>query len=276
MLAGGGEKGPHMSIRFACSGCGRTIHVPDGSEGKKARCPSCKAVVTVPAPSAAEDEGPIRLAEPEEPAPSREADESESPAAGPRMQSCAVCGSSYPIGQTCPRCRPRRQMAATGGGFPTRKILTILVILIAFGGLMAVAGYIIKNMAETGHEYTSTLIETKERATEVSCEMNLSSIYKSLKIAAAANEGKFPATLEDLGYASDQLRCPAKNGDKYIYISGQNESSAPKNVLVYELAPAHEGKCNVLRVDGSISVLTPQQVSLAIAATRGNMTKAKK
>ncbi len=267
-----------MSISFACPGpgCGKTIHVPDGSEGKKARCPSCKAVVAVPAPPAVEDEGPIALAEPEELPTSRQAGESDSPAGGTRMQTCAGCGNSYPIGGICPLCRSRRQMAATGGGFPVQKVLIILVILLVFAGLMAGAGYIIKHMAETGHEYTKTLIDTKDRASDVSCEMNLSSIYKSLKIAAASNEGKFPATLEDLGYASDQLRCPAKNGDKYLYVPGQNESSAPKNVLIYELAAVHEGKCNVLRVDGSISVLTPQQVSLALSATRGNMAKARK
>ncbi|GAB4141081.1 zinc ribbon domain-containing protein [Thermopirellula anaerolimosa] len=33
---------------FACSHCGQTLRVPDGSEGRKARCPACGGLSTVP------------------------------------------------------------------------------------------------------------------------------------------------------------------------------------------------------------------------------------
>jgi phage FluMu protein Com len=40
-----------MAIEFKCSQCGKLLRVPDGSAGKKAKCPSCEAVVEVPAPT---------------------------------------------------------------------------------------------------------------------------------------------------------------------------------------------------------------------------------
>jgi len=265
-----------MSIRFTCSnpGCGRTMHAPDGSGGKKARCPSCKAIVTIPAATGTEDDGTIKLADlPEDEAPQREAADYETRAEGLRVQTCAICGSEYPLGQTCPRCRPRRQIPSVRAGLGAQKYLIILVILLVFGGLMAGAAYVIKYLGVGGQQYAHSLIQAKDEAADVACEMNLDSIYKSLKTAAAAKEGKFPASLEELGYASSQLKCPAKNGGEFLYIPGQTESSPPKNVLMYEIVPVHEGKCNVLRVDGSISTLTPEQVNIAVATTRRSLAK---
>lgn len=37
-----------MSIDFPCSQCHRTIRVPDGSEGKKTKCPKCDEVQRIP------------------------------------------------------------------------------------------------------------------------------------------------------------------------------------------------------------------------------------
>jgi phage FluMu protein Com len=38
-----------MSLEFKCSQCGKLLRVPDGSAGRKAKCPNCGAVVEVPA-----------------------------------------------------------------------------------------------------------------------------------------------------------------------------------------------------------------------------------
>jgi hypothetical protein len=38
-----------MPIKFHCEHCGKSISAPDDAGGKKGRCPSCKAVVYVPA-----------------------------------------------------------------------------------------------------------------------------------------------------------------------------------------------------------------------------------
>ena len=38
-----------MPITFNCA-CGKTLRVPDASAGRRAKCPACNAVVTIPAP----------------------------------------------------------------------------------------------------------------------------------------------------------------------------------------------------------------------------------
>lgn len=40
-----------MAIRFSCPACSQSASAPDSAAGKKARCPYCQAVVTVPAAS---------------------------------------------------------------------------------------------------------------------------------------------------------------------------------------------------------------------------------
>jgi RsiW-degrading membrane proteinase PrsW (M82 family) len=38
-----------MAIEFTCT-CGKSLHAPDGTEGRRARCPKCGMIVIVPAP----------------------------------------------------------------------------------------------------------------------------------------------------------------------------------------------------------------------------------
>jgi len=67
-----GDRGPApdltwshaMPIKFHCEHCGKTISAPDDAGGRKGRCPSCKAVVYVPAADVEEFElAPIDEAE---------------------------------------------------------------------------------------------------------------------------------------------------------------------------------------------------------------------
>ena len=53
-----------MSIRFRCE-CGKKLSAPDGSEGKKAKCPSCHQVTRIPESGPAEVEEAIVLEEDE-------------------------------------------------------------------------------------------------------------------------------------------------------------------------------------------------------------------
>lgn len=39
-----------MSIKFDCPACGKRLTAPDGTTGKKAKCPGCQMSVTVPEP----------------------------------------------------------------------------------------------------------------------------------------------------------------------------------------------------------------------------------
>jgi hypothetical protein len=41
-----------MSIKFDCPACGKRLTAPDGTTGKKAKCPGCQMSVTVPEPQA--------------------------------------------------------------------------------------------------------------------------------------------------------------------------------------------------------------------------------
>ena len=48
-----------MPIRFACADCGARIKVPDGSEGRKVRCPKCETSQRVPEVSDMAIESPV-------------------------------------------------------------------------------------------------------------------------------------------------------------------------------------------------------------------------
>jgi LSD1 subclass zinc finger protein len=47
-----------MTVRFACSGCGKMMQAPETAAGKRARCPLCQTVQIVPPPepSVSEDD----------------------------------------------------------------------------------------------------------------------------------------------------------------------------------------------------------------------------
>ena len=46
------------------------------------------------------------------------------------------------------------------------------------------------------------------------------------------------------------------------------------NVLLYEAQPAHDGRCNVLRLNGRIELLTPEELQRALAETRNRLISA--
>ncbi len=52
-----------MPIRFACDACGARIRVPDGSEGRKVRCPKCSSPQHVPAQASAKPAAPAPVDE---------------------------------------------------------------------------------------------------------------------------------------------------------------------------------------------------------------------
>ena len=56
-----------MPIEFKSVQCSKVLRVPDGSAGKKAKCPNCAAIVDVPAaaaPPAEDDEYKVAPPEP--------------------------------------------------------------------------------------------------------------------------------------------------------------------------------------------------------------------
>jgi len=55
-----------MTIEFRCTQCDKLLRTPDGTEGKKAKCPECGTVLTIPEPG--QEVSPAAL-EPEPPPP---------------------------------------------------------------------------------------------------------------------------------------------------------------------------------------------------------------
>lgn len=143
----------------------------------------------------------------------------------------------------------------------------ILALVILFGLLMTGAYFVIKGLSQTGGEYGHALIDSRERGEDVGCALQLRNIYESLRIAAMGADGQMPESLREL-YSPGDLHCPAPNGPEYVYIRGNTLSMSADNVLVYEPAPAHQGKCSVLRLGGAVGLLTPEELERELAKTR--------
>jgi len=153
---------------------------------------------------------------------------------------------------------------------PGGTVINVIVALIFFGLLAFGIMWLIKSFGEVGQQYTDTMVQTKYNAITVKCQTNLRAIGQNIQIYAVSNEG-FPPSQEELMQfsGSTQLfRCPAPDGEKYIYIPGQNGNMPPANILVYEPKPVHDGRCGVLRLGGQIELLTPEELQQALEQTR--------
>jgi prepilin-type processing-associated H-X9-DG protein len=146
-------------------------------------------------------------------------------------------------------------------------VVTVVIILVLIG---AGVWWVIKAWGQATQEYTTGMINTEKKATDLACQENLSAIFKTLETYAISNES-FPASQQELmdyaGYGSRLFRCPDPNGSPYVYVPGQRVDMPPTHVLVYETKPVHNGKCNVLFLGGQIEALTPEQLKQAIEAT---------
>ena len=103
----------------------------------------------------------------------------------------------------------------------------------------------------------------------LNCQNNLRVIWKDLQIYEIENDS-FPSSLEELAEwagSSKLIYCPEPNGQEYSYIPGQNMNMSPENVLAYESEPAHDECCNILRLNGQIELLSPEQVQIAVSET---------
>ncbi|MEN6427623.1 MAG: hypothetical protein ABFE13_19895 [Phycisphaerales bacterium] len=148
-------------------------------------------------------------------------------------------------------------------------IINILTGVIFFGLLAAGVFWVIKMAGDTSKQYTTALIDTKHNATTLSCQMNFRSIAQCLQAYAIGGEG-FPDSQEELvSYCggSRVFRCPDPCGVDYVYIPGARADMPATTVLVYEPKPVHEGRCNVLFLDGRIEALTPDKLQMFLDAT---------
>lgn len=169
------------------------------------------------------------------------------------------------------RCRksvPTQHADAYGG-----TIINIVAAMIFLGLLGLGIWWIIKSVGKAGQQYTDTMIEATYTATTVKCQTNLRAIGQNIQMYNITN-GRFPPSLEELveWSGSTQLfRCPAPDGERYVYIPGQNGGMSPTNVLLYEPKAVHDGRCNVLRLGGQIELLRPEEVQQAVARTLASL-----
>jgi len=148
-------------------------------------------------------------------------------------------------------------------------IINIVTAIIFFGLIALGVLWVIKNVGEAGQQYTEGMIKTQNKAINIKCQMNMRAIGQNIQIYATSNDS-FPPSLEALiefSGSTQLFQCPDPEGGKYVYIPGQNNSMPPTNILIYEPKPVHDGRCNVLRLNGQIELLNPEQVQQAVAQT---------
>ncbi len=171
-----------------------------------------------------------------------------------------------------PSIRPKF-ISARRGSVDIGKLIGIIIALIVLGFFGYAVWWVVKSVGDAGNQYTEALVDTRRKAMAIQCQTNLRTIWQNLRIYSIENES-FPPSLEALaewGADPHQFRCPASEEQQYIYIPGQNENMPGQNVLVYELNAVHEGRCNLLRVDGQMELLTPEQVKAAVAETKAQL-----
>ena len=152
-------------------------------------------------------------------------------------------------------------------------IINIIFALIFFGLLAFGILWLIQSFGEVGQQYSDTMVDTQLKAITVKCQTNLRTIYQNIQMYAISNEGFPPSQQELVEFSgSTQLfRCPAPEGEKYVYIPGQNASMPPGNILVYEPKPVHDGRCSVLRLGGQLELLSPEELQQALEQTQANI-----
>jgi len=150
-----------------------------------------------------------------------------------------------------------KSSSAQRGSVDVGKLIGIVISLIVLIFLGLGVSWIFKSMGEAGSQYTGAMVNTKRKAVALQCQMNLHTIRQNLRMYAIEKESFPPSlkTLVDGGADSQLLRCTAPDGGQYVYIPGQNENTPGQNVLVYELKAAHDGRCNLLRVNGQVDLL---------------------
>ena len=117
------------------------------------------------------------------------------------------------------RALPTQRKNPSGG-----TIINIISAVIFFGLIGLGVWWVLKTTGETSEQYTEAMINTQNKAETVSCQMNMRTIWQNLQIHAISNQ-RFPESLEEFIQWSGNPRlfqCPAHDGEKYIYIPGQN------------------------------------------------------
>jgi hypothetical protein len=154
-------------------------------------------------------------------------------------------------------------------------IINIIVALIFFGLIAMGVMWVFKTAGDMGEQYTDAMVNTKLKAVDVKCQMNMHAIYQCLQVYALSN-GEYPESqgaLERECGGTQVFKCPDPNSQKYIYIPGQSPNMPRQNILLYEPNAVHNGKSNVLLLSGQITALTPEELKAAIMMTKASLKR---
>jgi len=150
-------------------------------------------------------------------------------------------------------------------------IVNVITGIIFFGLIALGVRWVIKTTGEAGKQYATAMVNTHDKATTLTCQMNLRSIGQTLQTYAISNES-FPADQQELvnfaGYGSKLFHCPDPNGGEYVYLPGHRTDESAPTIMVYESKPVHQGRCNVLLSNGQITSLSPEELQQAVQATQ--------
>jgi len=248
-----------VSIQFNCDNpdCGRDVRAPDGTEGKKAKCPHCGKVQVIPAVAA---DGPSPFsAEGLAPTPAKAAPKHRRGTAAPThkktyMRESRNVGRYVKIGL----------LAAVLAGAVVGFVLVFKSLANKKPGDRPLAD-------PTGiGRYMGGVFGAKRAAESKVSMSNLRLVRDALERYHASN-GEYPLELKDLvthGLNPAALHAPDRDKQAYAYIPYQDETMPGENILVYEETPIHLDKCNVLRLNGQIETLTVEQLQAAVEKTK--------
>lgn len=148
-------------------------------------------------------------------------------------------------------------------------IINVLTAVIFFGLIGLSVWWVFKTAGQAGEEYGEAMVRTSNKASIIQCQTNMRTIWQNLQLYAAEN-GKFPSSqkeLVDWCGNSRLFHCHEPNAPDYVYIPEHTHDMAAGSVLLYEPAPVHDGKCNVLLLGGQMDALPPEELKVAVEAT---------
>ncbi len=154
-------------------------------------------------------------------------------------------------------------------------IANLITAVIFFGLIGAGVLWVIRTAGTETKEYTTGMVNTRNEAIVIKCQSNLRAIWQVIQAYGLSNDN-LPASFDDLVEVTGMtqvFQCPEPNSPKYEYIPGQTLDSPGSNVLLYEPEPVHNGKGNVLRVNGTIELLTPEELQAAIEQTKAHLQR---
>jgi hypothetical protein len=146
-----------------------------------------------------------------------------------------------------------------------------VVAVVIFLGLVGLGvWWVIKTMGQAGQQYTKGMVQARENATSVKCQMNMRSVWEMLQTSATV-DGAYPQSrqeLERLCGNSRLLRCPDPNGAPYVYLPPKRIDEASVQVVLYEPNAVHNGRCSVLLSNGQLGLIRSEELKAALAQMR--------